>query len=179
VEIDGHVRLGELDILSRTSGGFNVDRLASRPGSGGTILLNLDAGIGQVQVRDFADFDVVEAGGPQTFVRPVSIQDLQSAYFLASGTLQLDLLHIPPLPVDNAVEVVVDATVGRGDLIVLLPPWLGADIEARSGAGILDVLGNQVAGVDLVTEAAVEGSGMAHIDLILSVGQGSIVVLQP
>ena len=176
VEIDGHVRLGELDILGRTSGGFNVDRLASRPGSGGTILLNLDAGIGQVEVRDYADFENVGAGGPQTLVRPVSIQDLQSAYFLASGTLLLDLRQIPPVARDSDLEVVVDATVGRGDLIVLLPPWLSANIEARSGAGSLDVLGNQMAGADLETEADVQGSGMGHIDLILSVDQGSAKV---
>ena len=177
VEIDGHVRLGELDILGRTSDGFNLDRVTTRPGSGGTILLELDAGIGQVEVRDYGEFPgVIESDGPQRVFRPTSIEDLQRLYFLSSGTLELDLRGIPPLTADTGVDMVIDATLGRGDLIILLPEWLSADIAARSGAGVLDILGHQSAGVNLADELAVEGGGGGHLGLVLSVERGTIVV---
>ncbi len=179
VEIDGHVRLGELDILGRTSDGFNLDRVTTRPGSGGTILLALDVGIGQVEVRDYVGFfDVRGDDGPQQVFRPTSIEDLQPAYFLSSGTLELDLRGIPPLAADSSVDIVVEATVGRGNLIVFLPEWLSANIAARSGAGVLDILGHQSAGVNLVDEQAVEGAGGGHLGLVLSVEQGTIVVVR-
>ncbi len=72
----------------------------------------------------------------------------------------------------------VEATVGRGNLIVFLPEWLSANIAARSGAGVLDLLGHQSAGVNLVDELAVEGGGGGHLGLVLSVEQGSIVVVR-
>ena len=176
VEIDGHVRLGEIDILGRTSDGFNLDRVTTRPGSGGTILLALNVGIGQVEVRDYAG--VRGADGPRTVVRPASIEDLQPAYFLSRGTLELDLRSIPRLAAGSSLEVVVEATVGRGNLIVLLPGWLSANIAARSGAGVLDLLGRQSAGVNLVDELAIEGAGGGHLGLVLDVEQGTIVVVR-
>ncbi len=178
VEIDSGVRLGELVVLGRTSGGFNLSRLTTRPGEDGTIRLALDAGIGQVVVSDNVEFlDRFDLDGPRNVFRPASIDELQTGYFLSAGTLELDLSGIPPLATDTGLQTLVNATVGRGDLVVLLPAWLDVGIVARSDTGVLDILGSQSVGENLREEQTREGDD--RIVLNLAVGQGSVVVRRP
>ncbi len=181
VEIDGEVRLGELDILGRTSGGFGRSRTATRPGTGGTVNLILDAGIGTVAVHDYqddflGDYRTFELG-PVTRIRPRSIEELEEVYSLSEGTLELDLRNLPPVTVD--APRAVEAVVGRGEIIVLVPPWLTANISARSGTGVLDLFGRQIAGVNLFDELSIEGDGTGLIELLLSVDEGLITVVRP
>ena len=178
VEIDGRVRLGRLDVLGRSSNGFDLNRLTSRSGTGGTIRLDLDVGIGEVEVRDYNPFYGRFADPlPAIQIRPQSIEELAPSYFVPGGVVELDLRALSSLPAEvGGSGFDVEAIVGRGDLLVYLPPWLDVNVVARTGAGVLDIVGSQMVGENLVDEAAIAGAGGPPLNLFLTTDEGSVIV---
>lgn len=178
IEIDGRARLGHIDVLGRRSNGFGVDRIDTRPGDGGTIRLDLEAGIGKIGVYDDAGFADGSISYPATLgIRPLTVEELQLPYYLDAGTFEIDLRDLQPP--DDGFPLDLDATVERGNITVILPRWFDVKVVAQTGVGAIDVLGERVTGVDLIQEMTVDVAGGAPLNLFLKVIEGSIVVVRP
>lgn len=109
--------------------------------------------------------------------RPTSVRDLSDRYRLAIGSMTVDLRDL-----SASGDLTVEARVGIGELLVLLPPEAGFSARARSGVGEIriDDVGEQDerSGVDL--ERTYESPDLAgaalRFDLEVSVGIGRVEI---
>jgi phage shock protein PspC (stress-responsive transcriptional regulator) len=115
----------------------------------------------------------VSSGVGEKFERPVT--SLQRDYELGVGNLQLDFTEFPWQP---GTTTPVDASVGVGHLVVTVPDDVGLEVDARSGAGEVDILGATDDGVGAQRTVSLPGPrpGVAVLDLDLDVGIGNIEV---
>ncbi len=120
------------------------------------------------------------AGAGDRVYRITSAQDLQSEYALGAGSLTLDLRRL-----EVTGPTSIDASVGLGELIVLLPPDLtvAADADVAVGAVVFPDR-ESVDGVDLTQSWAQLGipgeyPPGASLDLTLSAGLGQIHIDTP
>ena len=110
--------------------------------------------------------------GERTFV-VTQADDLAPRYDVGVGDLVLDLSG---LSLDRVAEV--DATVGAGELRVILPEDLAVDIDASAGAGEVRLLGEQQDGLsvaDTYTSDGFDGASV-RLTLDLDVAAGNIEV---
>jgi phage shock protein PspC (stress-responsive transcriptional regulator) len=119
-----------------------------------------------------------EGAGDRTY-RVATMADLESEYALGAGSLTLDLRRL-----DLTTATTVDASVGVGELIVLLPPDVAAQVSSDVGVGEIDLPDTAVkSGVDI--EQSWTGQTDAQpvpapsLDLTLSAGIGSVTVIDP
>ena len=115
----------------------------------------------------------VSSGVGEKVERPVT--SLQRNYELGVGNLQLDLTEFPWPP---ATTTAVDASVGVGHLVITVPDGVGLEVDARSGAGEVDILGATDDGVGAHRTISLPGPGadVPVLDLDLDVGIGNIEV---
>jgi len=105
------------------------------------------------------------------------------AYQLGAGKARLDLSALTPDGPDNQP---VSAAVSLGELIVVVPPGLTVQVEAKAGAGeIVRKAGSETAsggthwsGTDL-HESVLVGSGPPDAVVTADVGLGSITIVNP
>lgn len=99
--------------------------------------------------------------------------DLASTYNVAMGELRIDLRD---LRLTESAEV--SATVGAGELVVLLPPDLAVDMSASVGAGEIDLLGERGNGLSVSRSYTSDGFESADVTLTLDldVAAGNIEV---
>lgn len=109
------------------------------------------------------------AGVGDRVERPSTAVEAAAGYELAMGTLTLDLRGLDPADAGD-----VSASVGMGELDVLLPEGAGADVRARAGAGEVVILGASRGGVGVSVDEVVPGHGSLALDL--SVGMGTVQV---
>lgn len=107
--------------------------------------------------------------------RPTTIEELEDEYALGIGDMTVDLtqLDFPP------GETTVAASVGIGELLVLLPEGVAARIEWDAGVGEVKVLGDEKAeGVGRDGEHTTPDFETAEqrVILELSIGVGNIEV---
>lgn len=107
--------------------------------------------------------------GERTF-RPAAMSVLEPEYELGVGQLRLDLTRI-----DFTADAVVDARVGIGELIVIVPDGVTVEVAAESTAGEVELFDRQWDGVG-VEHTAVSGSGDQTLTLNLDVGLGRVEV---
>lgn len=106
--------------------------------------------------------------------RPASITDLQPDYALGMGTLTVDLRQLD-FDSDRAVE----ASVGMGELVVIVPPDIAVEVDASVGGGEIVAFDRTRAGlgIGLIDEfASLVDTGDSTLRLELSVGLGRIEV---
>ena len=115
----------------------------------------------------------VSSGVGEKFERPVT--SLHRNYELGVGNLQLDFTEFP-WPAGTTTPV--DASVGVGHLVVTVPDDVGLEVDARSGAGEVDILGATDDGVGAHRTVSLPGpsAGVPVLDLDLDVGIGNIEV---
>ena len=115
----------------------------------------------------FAWFDVSlgDGVGDRSYV-PTTIAGVQPEYKLGIGKLQVDLSSLRR-PAD------VNASVGIGELRVIVPPDVPVAIDAKVKAGSISALGREDDGKDA---RVVSGSGGIH--LTARVGAGHITVIR-
>lgn len=103
---------------------------------------------------------------------PSSLAELRQAYELGTGDLALDLraLRLP----DGRTPVAV--RLGMGQVTVRVPGGVTVEVDARSGAGSLEVLGARREGLAPSLEDERYGAGSAVLALDVSVGLGSVLV---
>ncbi|MEN8234546.1 MAG: PspC domain-containing protein [Actinomycetota bacterium] len=93
---------------------------------------------------------------------------------IAAGSLHIDLsdLVVPPDGAPNAIPIT--ASVGAGELVITLPVYSSAVVEASVGIGSVEVFGDQSAGIG-VSRSYDTGREPSFI-IDVSAGVGSVVV---
>jgi hypothetical protein len=109
--------------------------------------------------------------GNQSFT-PTTPQDLQSEYRILGGEMTLDLSGLDL----QGQRPRVEAGLGFGQLSVVVPPDTGLRIEARVGAGEIDLLGKHDDGMGIVSTHRTDPTDRGLLTLRLSVGTGQISV---
>jgi phage shock protein PspC (stress-responsive transcriptional regulator) len=110
--------------------------------------------------------------GDRTY-RPQNIEEVREKYELAAGPMLIDLRGLD-LKGDDDVDI--DAQVAMGELKVLVPNDAFVDVEARAGAGRIDLFGSGTGGYRIDRSGTTEGdTGVVRLDL--RVGAGHIEVL--
>jgi predicted membrane protein len=111
-----------------------------------------------------------EGGLGDREIVPAAIEHLEPDYRIVAGTLTLDLRQIDFPDGETRVE----ARVGAGELIVLVPQNLAVDVNWRVAAGDATVFNQQQSGVLLEDHANTQGYDEAgqrlHLDLIVTTG---------
>jgi hypothetical protein len=106
--------------------------------------------------------------------RPRSIADVAPAYHLAIGHLVLDLSHVD---FTREGQIDVQATVGIGDLVVIVPRDVAVALHTHTGMGNVRVLGEDDGGVRVDHDRVLSGSGgPPRIVLDADVGLGQVEV---
>ncbi len=117
------------------------------------------------------DGDVLEGGIGDAEEAPESSLELDP-FRQGIGKLTVDLTD-PALDLDDRT---VEASVGIGDLLVLVPVGTDASVDAHVGAGNIDAFGENENGVDVRLTTISGTSGTQEVDLELEVGIGNIRV---
>lgn len=99
--------------------------------------------------------------------------DLQPRYDVGVGELRLDLRN---LRMTESAEVA--ASVGAGELTVILPPDMSVAIEASTGAGEIDLFGQKTEGISRTLDYVSSDfdTAPATLRLRLSVAAGDVEV---
>jgi hypothetical protein len=119
--------------------------------------------------------DVPLRGGiGERTVQPGSAAELAREYRLGVGRLVVDLRSVATDGVPRRVE----AGVGVGSLVVILPPALDAVVEGRASVGRVEVFGHEDGGVDAyasaLSRAGETAVAEARLVLDLEVGVGKV-----
>jgi phage shock protein PspC (stress-responsive transcriptional regulator)/uncharacterized membrane protein HdeD (DUF308 family) len=115
----------------------------------------------------------LEGGTGDHTYQPQSLGELQHAYRLVGGTIWLDLSHLQ----SGTQPVTIAASVGVGNLVVIIPDDAQVEIDARVDGGQLSLLDGYQTGTSLVDR--VERAGRAEgpsLILTLQAGLGSVRV---
>lgn len=118
------------------------------------------------------DDALYEGGVGESTKRPESASDLQPFHH-AMGKLTVDLTG-PDLELD---EKTIEASIGVGELLVLVPDGTDITVNAHLWAGRADSLGEtEKSGLDVDLTAISGTSGTQELELELAVGAGNIRV---
>jgi hypothetical protein len=145
--------------------------IALTPGRHGLLvfvgILIVLAGIPALLIDD----ELFKGGIGESTEEPSSSFDLEP-YRLGIGKLTVDLTG-PDLELDGRV---VEASVGIGELLVLVPLDTDVTVDAHVGIGNSEALGETESGVDVDLDSISGTSGSQEVTLDLDVGIGNIRV---
>jgi len=119
----------------------------------------------------FVNDDLLSGGVGESTKRPETTADLEP-FRHAIGKLTVDLTA-PDLDLD---EETVEASVGIGELLVLVPEDTDITVDAHVGAGNVDALGEEDDGFDVDFSWISGTSGTQELTLDLEAGVGDIRV---
>jgi len=119
----------------------------------------------------FVDSDLWDEGIGDSLERPESAADLVP-FEHGIGKLTVDLTA-PRLDLDGER---VEASLGIGDLEVIVPDDADVDLDAHVGAGNIDAFGDEENGFDVDVSGITGTSGTQELGLELEVGIGSLRV---
>lgn len=114
----------------------------------------------------------LRGGIDDRIVRPDSLADLPATERLAIGDLTLDLTDIAFTGDERHLE----ATVGIGQLTVIVPAGVTVELGGDVGVGVIDAFELQEDGWTPVIDRTFEGTGSGRIELDLEVGIGHVEV---
>jgi phage shock protein PspC (stress-responsive transcriptional regulator) len=128
-----------------------------------------------VLLRPVLGVDFPRDGG-DVVVTPPTAAELESAYRLGGGRLVVDLEAIELDGGSHSLQ----AELGAGELIVVLPDDVTATVHAEVGIGELRIDDVALGGFGLSRTQVIEvGDGAAELDLRLRVGAGQLTVRTP
>jgi hypothetical protein len=108
--------------------------------------------------------------------QPTSVDSLDSSYHLGIGNATLDLSDVDFTGRGAVVEVSLDV----GNLVVILPPAVDADVRASVDVGNATVFGTQWGGIGssdrTVTDDGADGPGGGELTLRATVDVGDLEV---
>ncbi len=142
--------------------------------SRGLIVLGVLLAIATAISSALPSVDLSEGVGDRTW-RPQSAADVDRTYELAIGQATLDLrdLAVPSTGIDTPIT----ASLGIGELMVLLPPDVDVQLTADVGLGRLDIAGTSSGGSDREITTFIDVPDQTGtIALDLEAGIGHIVV---
>jgi hypothetical protein len=96
-------------------------------------------------VTAVAPFEGFQGGVGDRTVELTAVSEIQPAYDLAMGSLTIDLRRLEALD----AQTVLNASVGMGELVVIVPQGIPLRVEAEAGAGQIDIMGKHVDGVSV------------------------------
>ncbi len=120
------------------------------------------------------DTDLLDDGVGEAEEAPDSSLEL-GPFRQGIGKLTVDLTD-PALDLDGRT---VEASVGIGDLLVLVPLGTDASVDARVSMGNAQAFGEEENGIDVELTTISGTSGTQEVDLELEVGIGSLRVERP
>jgi predicted membrane protein len=117
--------------------------------------------------------DAFNGGIGERNIRITNQANLAEQYNVGLGELTLDLSD---LSMTESAEIA--ATVGAGDLTIMLPPEIPVDIDAAAGAGEIDLFGEIDNGISVSDTYTSDGFDSADVTLTLEldVAAGNIKV---
>jgi hypothetical protein len=111
-----------------------------------------------------------EGGVGERSHRPAAVAELEDRYRLGMGSLTVDLGDVE-LPSGTTV---VEASVGMGELVVIVPEGIRVEVSGRAGIGEVVLFGRSQGGLG-VRQSAIDGTGPG-LGLSASVGIGKVEV---
>jgi phage shock protein PspC (stress-responsive transcriptional regulator) len=109
----------------------------------------------------------LEGGVGDHYFHPVAIRELQPEYRLVSGRLWLDLTELPI----GTQPLVIRASVGVGELVVIVPQGANLEVDARVDAGTLSLLESEQRGTGL-SDRLVRGGNLGRGSVMLTLDAG-------
>jgi predicted membrane protein len=92
-----------------------------------------------------APFEGFQGGVGDRVIEVSTIEDIETDYELAMGSLTIDLRDVEDFDTDTRLS----AQVGTGDLIIRVPSEVEVVVEAEVGAGEVDLFGRNVDGIGI------------------------------
>jgi phage shock protein PspC (stress-responsive transcriptional regulator) len=111
--------------------------------------------------------------GERTY-RPAEAGDVRSTYEMSIGDFELDLS-------DTALasgETEIEANLGIGDLLIVVPRDAAVDIDASASAGLVSVFGEESDGFDVERSVTEDGDGDTLLRIDAHVGLGDVRVVR-
>ncbi|CAN5636935.1 hypothetical protein BH10ACT10_BH10ACT10_27260 [soil metagenome] len=143
--------------------------------AGGLIFLGLvsTAALGVTAVASGVDF----GDGEQVSVAPVTANSVRNDYSISTGRIQVDLSDVSdPGNLDGRV---IDVTAQAGEIVVILPTGVRADVQAGiDGPGQIDLPGRGSGGINTNLDGTF-GSGAGTVTVITHLAAGHIDVRNP
>lgn len=116
----------------------------------------------------------IEGGYGEQMFHPQAVGELRPAYRLAAGEIYLDLTDL-----DLSEPIALEASVGAGRLIVVVPQDARLTIDARVSGGRLSLLGGRQVGTGLADRVDRSAGAGPLINLTLATGIGEVLVTSP
>lgn len=114
-------------------------------------------------------------GAGEVLERPLSHAQLAPAYELGAGQLTLDLRGLDL----SGEQRQVSASIGVGELLVVVPEGVAVSVRAEAGVGEVDVLGVHRSGLRPRVQTREVGAGFGGgLELDLRVGLGQVRVVR-
>jgi hypothetical protein len=115
----------------------------------------------------------LRGGAGDRLFQPVAVAQVDSPYRLAAGNLVVDLSRLDVA----GGSVTVVASVGAGELEVVVPDLAAVEVEAHAGAGNVRLFGREWDGVDVDRRQGLPGTeGGGRVVLRVRVGVGEVRV---
>lgn len=115
----------------------------------------------------------LEGGVAEASFQPQQLAEVQDAYHLVAGELWIDLTQLAP----GSGPVVIDATVGIGEIFVLVPFDANVDVTGTVQGGRIRLFGRDHVGTALADHMAATGpQGGRVVTLRLEAGIGQVQV---
>jgi predicted membrane protein len=122
--------------------GVSLMILARRGAHTGLIIFGTVVGL-MALLTAAAPLEGFQGGVGDRLVEITSVDDIEPDYNLSMGKLTIDLTELA----DFQGEKTLNASVGMGELLVVVPENVGVEVTARSGAGEVEILGQQSEGM--------------------------------
>ncbi|MDP3984706.1 MAG: hypothetical protein Q8Q52_06870, partial [Acidimicrobiia bacterium] len=160
--------------LIQGGGGFGIDQELTWEGEDGAMVLDVQVGIGQIQIETSEVSD--EAGAQTTdtgdlFVKVEHEEGLDDSYVTMDGSIDLDL---------SAVELTGDRFIAletlAGSIRVVVPKDVSYRIRAHSDLGNISLFGEDVLPSGTVRSDSILATGPV-LELEIYTSEGEIVVL--
>jgi hypothetical protein len=142
--------------------GVSLMLLANRGSHGGLIVFGTILAVVTL-VTAVAPFEGFQGGFGDRTIVVSSVDAIQPDYNVAAGTLTIDLREID----DLRAATPLTASVGMGELVIRVPAGIDIDVEARVGAGEVDIFGRVVDGVGIDEAYRTPGLGSGSESLVL------------
>lgn len=168
---------GVLDLSYRTAIGLLLVLIGlaialTRGRRGALVLLGVLVALAGLPAL-LVDGDVFEGGVGEKIETPVAARELEP-FRHAIGKLTIDLTS-PDLDLDGAT---VEASLGIGELVVLVPDDADVSLDVHVGIGNAEALGKTEGGIGVDVVGLSSTSGKQEFDLELDVGIGNARVVR-
>jgi phage shock protein PspC (stress-responsive transcriptional regulator) len=130
---------------------------------------------GLLSVASLIDFRGPPSAGDVS-VTPATLAEVEPSYHLGLGELTIDLSGVD-FPSGGTT---VEASIGAGDLTVIVPSDADVTVHAHAGAGEISAFGETAEGINRDLDVTVDGrgEGAGELTLDLDVNLGEITVEQ-